>query len=78
MSVISNHNAGFFSCCSIKLQDIIGYINRNSIIPTHVDSSRQFEWYKKEQVDITYEYFDHYDNQDISIHYPIKYLEVIS
>jgi hypothetical protein len=73
MSVISNHNYGFFSCCSVKLENIVNYINLNSKIPDYVDSSSQFGWYKKNQeIDITYEYFLHYD-RDITINYPINY-----
>jgi hypothetical protein len=74
MSVILHHNAGFFSCCSVKLNEIINYINLNFKIPNYIDSSEQFEWYKKTSQDITYEYFEHYDNiTDISINYPINY-----
>ena len=46
MSVISNHNAGFFSCCSVKLTNIVDFINLNNKKPDSVDSSQQFEWYK--------------------------------
>ena len=74
MSVISTHNYGFFSCCSVKLTNIVDYINKNSKTPDYVDSSAQFAWYKKKYGDITYEYFDHYDSiEDVSITYPIKY-----
>ena len=68
MSVIAKHNAGFFSCCSVKLNHIVDYININSKLPTYVDSSVQFAWYKKENRDITYDYFEHYDNiNDVDI-----------
>ena len=75
MSIICTHNSGFFSCCSVKLYNIINYINLNLKIPDYVDSSQQFSWYKKNQnQDITYKYFEHYDNiKDISINYPINY-----
>jgi hypothetical protein len=74
MSVISKHNAGFFSCCSVKLGDIIEYINSNSEMPKYIDSSEQFKWYKVDQNDITYEYFEHYDNvENQIINYPINY-----
>jgi hypothetical protein len=63
MSVVLTHNAGFFSCCSIKLDKIVDYINSNLKIPEHIDSSKQFEWYKKQKNDdITYDFFEHYDN----------------
>ena len=77
MSVICHHNAGFFSCCSVKLDYIVDYINKKLKIPESVDSSDQFERYKKDKTfDITYEYFEHYDNiQDLIINYPINYYE---
>jgi hypothetical protein len=64
MSVITTHNAGFFSCCSVKLMNITDYINEHLKLPTLVDSSRQFNWYKKNNEDITYDYFEHYDHTD--------------
>jgi hypothetical protein len=75
MSLVISHNSGFFSCCSVKLHDIVKYINSKSSVPTHVDSSRQFNWYKTQNSDdITYIYFEHYDNiKDIEIKYPISY-----
>jgi len=54
------HNSGFFSCCSVKLNDIIDYFNDNKHLPINVDSSEQFEWYKPKEYknnDITYHYF---------------------
>ena len=42
-------NAGFFSCCSIRLNKIVDYINLNRKLPTSVDSSQQFLWYKNEK-----------------------------
>lgn len=66
MSVICVHSSGFFSCCSIKLENIVNYINNNNLkFPDLVDSSLQFNMYKeenKEKEDITFDYFEHYDN----------------
>lgn len=63
MSVISTHNSGFFSCCSVKLHQITDYINFHKTLPNYVDSSAQFTWYKRNPTeDITYEYFEHYNN----------------
>jgi hypothetical protein len=65
MSVICDHNAGFFSCCSVKLEDIVKYIHDNNLkFPDFVDSSLQFNWYKENNKyeDITFNYFEHYDN----------------
>ena len=63
MSVKCCHNGGFFSCCSVKLSDIIIYINSNKKMPDQVDSSEQFAWYKPNNNadDITNDYFEHYD-----------------
>ena len=78
MSVITGLklNTGFFSCCPIKLTQIIDYINLNKKTPDCVDSSKQFEWYKKtpDISDITFDYFEHYNNlTDLSFYYPINY-----
>ncbi len=54
------HNAGFFSCCSVRLNEIIDFFNKNKKIPYIVNSSKQFSWYKpkhKINQDITYDYF---------------------
>ena len=70
----TTHNAGFFSCCSTKLADIVKFINSNKKLPDNVDSSQQFSRYKpKKNRDITYDYFKHYDkikikNKKISLH----------
>lgn len=62
-SVVVNHNAGFFSCCSVKLHFIIEYMNHYKKFPKHVDSSNQFSLYKIDpHKDITFDYFQHYDN----------------
>lgn len=79
MSLTTTHNAGFFSCCSIKLNNITDYFNAHSKLPDSVDSSIQFEWYKTQQEkhrDITYEYFEHYETIQIqpeTIRHPIHY-----
>lgn len=71
------HNAGFFSCCSVKLTKIVEYINSNKTLPNDVDSSKQFSWYKNsdnKNKDITFDYFEHYINiPNINITYPIHY-----
>ena len=62
MSLTIAHSAGFFSCCSVKLSSIIQFINIQKRIPSDVDSSNLFSWYKKrhQSHDITYDYFEHY------------------
>ncbi len=52
------HNAGFFSCCTIRLLDIITYFNAHRTLPIIVDSSAQFALYKSYQgLDITNKFF---------------------
>ena len=51
-----------FSCCSLRLHDIINYVNKNHYLPVLVDSSKMFSLYKNENdCDITFEYFTHYN-----------------
>ena len=73
--VISTHNAGFFSCCSVKLFNIVNFVNKNKRLPNSVNSSKQFRRYKNyKNKDITFDYFEHYENvQDVNIIHPIKY-----
>lgn len=61
--VITKHNHGFFSCCSVILHNIVEYINSNKTLPLS-DSSNSFSWYKKEKRDITYDYFEKYQDTD--------------
>lgn len=72
-SVITNHNAGFFSCCTVKLCDITTYIDKYKKLPEFVDSSNQFALYKdmpdKRGEDVTYDYFEHYNNIDLNFKY---------
>ena len=68
------HNFGFFSCCSVKLHDIVEYFNYHKNIPSDVDSSEQFEWYKINKTgDITYDYFKHHNNYTINDIYSNEY-----
>jgi len=63
MSLVIKHNHGFFSCCSVRLDRIINYINTNKKLPNHVDTSGSFSWYKINKTgDITYDYFKLPDN----------------
>jgi hypothetical protein len=58
------HNAGIFSCYSIRLQEIIKYFNDNKCLPEIVDSSQQFALYKNTNIDLSKILFD---ESDISI-----------
>lgn len=58
--IINNTNSGFFSCCSICLDKIIRFFNKYKQLPSLVDSSKQFVWYKptgRETESITADYF---------------------
>lgn len=62
-SVTITHNAGFFSCCSVRLHHIVKFINDFKELPYCVDSSKQYEWYKTtNDGDVTFDYFENYDN----------------
>jgi hypothetical protein len=78
MSVLSfNHDAGFFSCCSVKLIRIIHYFNENKKLPEIIDSSFLWNKYKDLNDNDVNEYFfsdpskinqelkevEHYDKQ---------------
>ncbi len=70
------HSYGFFSCCSVRLHDIIHYVNSNKKLPESVDSSQQFDWYKQDtQEDITFTYFENYNKMTTPI--PIVQLQDI-
>jgi hypothetical protein len=72
--IITSHNHGFFSCCSVILHNIVEYINANKNFPLS-DSTNSFGWYKKENRDITYDYFEPHVNQTIDEIKPIDYKE---
>ena len=77
MSLIILHNAGFFSCCSVRLSKIISYYNNKKTLPKKVDSSSQFDWYKiniDKKLDITFTYFEDYNK----IHNNIRYATPIN
>jgi len=59
--------AGFYSCCSVRLHNIIEYFNKHKFLPIMVDSSEHYRLYKshfenENNIDIIFEYFEHYDN----------------
>lgn len=61
------HNAGFFSCCSIRLENIISFFNEKKMLPIYVDSSEQFNEYKLNiNDDITNIYFVQDDTIEIN------------
>ena len=78
MDIVSIHpygnHFGFFSCCSIKLNDIVTFINSNLKLPNSVNSFNLFMLYKNNfNEDITYHFFKHDNDINIDITYPINY-----
>lgn len=54
------HNAGFFSCCQIRLEKILEFYNEHGVLPERIDSSKQFGYYKTaamKERDTTSDYF---------------------
>ena len=85
--MISTHNAGFFSCCTVRLSDIVEYIRKTHELP-EVDSSAQFAWYKNVNdndnnnmnTDITFHYFQDYHPIykypiDIDFHWKYQFMD---
>jgi hypothetical protein len=66
-TLVVHPGVGFFSNCTVKLFDIILYFNSTKKTPIFIDSSKQFDLYKNNNIknDITYEYFikglEHHD-----------------
>ena len=60
-SIIVNHNHGFFSCCSVRLDCIVQYINNYKSLPKYIDSSNSYGLYKhNKEKDVTFEFFEEY------------------
>ena len=74
-----NCKAGFYSCCSVRLHNIIEYFNKRKCLPTIVDSSEHYTLYKKENEqnkDILFEYFEDYNNEiEINYQQNVDYVE---
>lgn len=56
--IIVHHNAGFFSCSSVRLEAVITYYNKFKSLPRIVNSTNQFNLYKLKD-----------SNEDISHHF---------
>jgi len=69
------HNAGFFSCCTIRLLDIIAYYNENGKLPDEVDSTEQFLHYKTKPGDNVIPFFFHEETEKymkLDVPVPVK------
>jgi hypothetical protein len=66
--VVSHSNkAGFFSCCSIRLFNIVKCIHEKGSLPHTIDTTDMFHKAKtiNDESDITYEFFKHYSTINI-------------
>jgi hypothetical protein len=54
----------FFSCCSVRLGYILSHIIDYKKLPKIVDCKNTFTMYKTTDEDITFKYFEHYNNLD--------------
>jgi hypothetical protein len=73
MSILKiSHNAGFFSCCTIRLIEIIKFFNENKKLPSAVDSSEQFAYYKVKYGDITNLFFKNDNTTEIKYTEDVK------
>jgi hypothetical protein len=68
-----DHNAGFFSCCSVKLTKIIEYFNINKKEPGKIICSNQFQNYKINPYDPN-EDLTHLFFRTPSFRHPIEYV----
>lgn len=81
--ILIKHTSGFFSCCNVKLTEIINYYNIYKKLPSGVDSSQLFGWYKiNKHDDITFDYFENYNkinnnflncNKNINYHWKYQF-----
>jgi hypothetical protein len=63
--LVIKHNAGFFSCCTIALQDIVIYHRHHKGLPDHVDRSSQYRIYMHEPMQNLIPFF--WNEQDFDI-----------
>lgn len=73
---ISKHKAGFFSCCSIQLLEIICFFKKHKALPCIVDRSLNYVIYKPEpHIDISDIFFKKYQDIDISLNYDLDFCD---
>jgi hypothetical protein len=73
------HNAGFFSCCSVRLHHIINFFNTHRRLPVSIDSSCLFAAYKinanNHEEDISKLLFEDQPFQNIEFVRNVDYIE---
>ena len=53
-----NHSAGFFSCCSVKLYNIIRHFNKYKKLPEIINYENEFDMYNPFNKSITNDFFE--------------------
>ena len=67
---------GFFSCCSVRLYEIINFYNDHRCFPPILDSTDMFLQYKPTPPeDVTFDFFEHYKNIEKQISHPIPSID---
>ena len=66
----SFEGGGFFCNCSLRLENLIIFFNKNKQLPNSYDTIGLYTTYKKNTAeDITFNYFKHYNDNNININY---------
>jgi hypothetical protein len=72
--ILHDHEGGFFSCCSVKMDKIVSYINNFKEYPTSVDSSKLFRFHKPDaKIDVTYDFFEYKEDTHCVSKIPINF-----
>lgn len=78
-TIYLSQSAGFFSCCSVRLDAIIQYYNRFGKLPRVVDSQQQFRLYKLRDhpdADVSRDFFRAPETVDVEMPpAPVSYKE---
>ncbi len=70
MELTTQHDGGFFSCCSVRLHFLIEFFNKYKQLPLNYVTKKYFECNKKyPDEDLTFHYFEHYNNSKEQIEY---------
>jgi hypothetical protein len=70
MELTTQHDGGFFSCCSVRLHYLIEYFNEYKGLPYSYVTKKYFLCNKTDpNEDLTFKYFKHYNQIPITIDY---------
>jgi len=72
----ARNDHGFFSCCSVRLYEIINFYNKINSFPPILDSTEMFLQYKPSpETDVTFDFFEHYNNVEKQTSHPIPSID---